>query len=103
MRTCTGLTLNRDILVAAVGSLLACRAGGLFLEARAEEDAKSLPKTGSGDQKAGVDLQMPASCGGLQRKRTKMVAQDNSRWTGDCLAMRLALAAVVRRSRARVR
>ena len=37
------------------------------MKARAEEDAKSLPKTGSGDRKAGVDLQMPASCGGLQR------------------------------------
>ena len=56
-------------LVSEVGSLLACRAGGPFVKARAEEDAKSLPKTGSGDRKAGVDLQMPASCGGLQRGR----------------------------------
>ena len=50
----------------------------------------------SGDRKAGVDLQkMPASCDGLQRMRTKMVVQDNSRWTGECLAMRLALTAEI--------
>ena len=61
-------------LVSEVGSLLACRAGGPFVKARAEEDAKSLPKTGSGDRKAGVDLQMPASCVDFREE------EDQLRW-----------------------